>query len=65
VIDLPQREVRRMTLEQGAYRMERLHAGDELVALTIGGFHLQVGWLFQGSAFPSSLEVVTALLNDD
>jgi Uma2 family endonuclease len=62
VIDMPQREVRQMALEEGAYRMERLRAGAELVARTVEGFHLQVAWLFQGPSLPSSLEVVNNLL---
>lgn len=62
VIDMPQREVRQMVLENGAYRMERLRAGAEVVAHTVEGFHLPVAWLFQGPSFPSSLEVVNNLL---
>lgn len=65
VIDLPQKEVRQMLLEDGVYRMERLQPGDDLVARTVEGFHLQVAWLFQGPDFPGSLDVVTGLLADE
>jgi Uma2 family endonuclease len=63
VIDLPYREVRRMLLGEGGYRLERLNPGDQLLAGTVDGFHLEVAWLFQGPAFPASLEIVNGLLS--
>src|SRR5207247_9804735 len=45
VIDLPQREVRQMLLDQGAYRTERLHAGDELASTAVKGFPLEAACL--------------------
>ncbi len=63
VIDLPRREVRQCLLEDGRYRLERLGAGDELLSHTVEGLRLEVGWLFQGPAFPLSLDVVNGLLS--
>jgi Uma2 family endonuclease len=62
VIDLPRREVRQCLLEEGHYRIERLGPDDKVVSQAVEGFHLQVAWLFQGPAFPLSLEVVNQLL---
>ncbi len=62
VIDLPRREVRQWLLDEGRYRLQRLGPGSELAARTVEGFHLQVGWLFQGPSFPLSLDVVNGLL---
>jgi len=61
-IDLPWREVRQCLLDETRYELMRLGADRELVARTVEGFHLQVGWLFQGPSFPMSLEVVNGLL---
>jgi len=62
VIDLPQRELRQFTLDEGAFR--RIPAGEpgEFASRTVQGFRLRTEWLFQGPRFPSSLEIVQNLL---
>lgn len=62
VVDLPRKELRAFMLVEGAYRRLEIDPAGEIEAQTIEGFRLQVGWLFQGPNFPSSLEVVTALV---
>jgi len=61
-IDLPRRELRQFLLEDGRYRRLDVDPEGEVCAVTIEGFRLQTRWLFQGPAFPTSLEVVTGLL---
>jgi hypothetical protein len=55
-------ELRRCVRVEGACRRQRIEPEAELVAATVEGFRLRVGWLFQGPTFPSSLKVVTHLL---
>ncbi|HTE21036.1 MAG TPA: Uma2 family endonuclease [Armatimonadota bacterium] len=62
VVDLPRRELRHFLLEEGVYRRLEVDPEGEVEARTVEGLRLTVAWLFQGPGFPSSLEVVTALL---
>lgn len=61
VIDLLRREVRQSVLVGDELQLVAPE-GEEISARTIEGFKLKRAWLFQGPAFPSSLEVVHDLL---
>lgn len=52
VIDLPFLEVRQLILDEGGYHVERLKPGDQLVARTVEGFHLNVAWFSRALTFP-------------
>lgn len=62
VIDLPWKEFRHFTLEEGVYRRLPVAPEGEVAALQVPGFRLKVAWLFEEPRSVSSLDVLRELL---
>ncbi len=62
VVDMHLRELRHFRLQEGRYERLPVDPEGEVEVAAIAGFRLTVAWLFQGPAFPSSLDVVNRLL---
>ena len=63
IIDLPRRELRQFVRRGESYPRVEVDLAGEALAETVDGFRLRVASLFEGPDFPSSLDVVTALLS--